>query len=215
MPVYLLNESKEMPSPEGSNSEGLVAIGGDLSVERLINAYKSGIFPWFEEGSDIMWWSPDPRLVLFPAELKISKSMRQLFNKNAFTVTFNKNFKEVIDQCKIVDRINQDGTWITNDMVEAYIELNRIGIAQSVEVWKNDLLVGGLYGIRLGDVFFGESMFTKVSNASKFGFIKMVETLSNDGVKLIDCQLKTDHLVSLGAREIERKLFLELLENEL
>jgi leucyl/phenylalanyl-tRNA--protein transferase len=215
MPVYLLNESPIMPNPQHADTEGLVAIGGDLSPQRIVNAYKSGIFPWYEKGSEILWWSPDPRLVLFPDELKISKSMRSLINKNAFNVTHNQNFTEVIAQCKVAERNEQEGTWITDEMERAYILLHQHGIAKSVEIWLNDALVGGLYGIRLGNVFFGESMFTKVSNASKFGFIFLVQNLSAQGVKLIDCQIKTDHLVSLGAREISRKSFLDLLKTSL
>ena len=202
-----------MPNPGQADAEGLVAIGGDLNPERLVNAYKAGVFPWYEEGSEILWWCPDPRLVLFPDELKVSKSMRRLLNKDAFDVTFNQNFEEVIRQCKLIDRTEQDGTWITTEMERAYNHLHQIGIAQSVEIWQNSNLVGGLYGIRLGDVFFGESMFTKVSNASKYGFIKWVNRLKSDGVNLIDCQVKTDHLVSLGAREINRDAFLSLLKN--
>jgi leucyl/phenylalanyl-tRNA--protein transferase len=182
-----------------------------LSPERLVNAYKTGIFPWYEEGSEILWWSPDPRLVLFPDELKVSKSMRRLLNKNTFDVTFNQSFEKVIAQCKLIDRTEQDGTWITTEMERAYNHLHRLGIAQSVEIWQKETLVGGVYGIRLGNVFFGESMFTKVSNASKYGFIKLVNQLNADGVNLIDCQVKTDHLVSLGAREISRQRFLDLL----
>jgi len=212
MSVYLLNESPFMPDPSHADAEGLVAVGGDLSPERLVNAYKTGIFPWYEEGSEILWWCPDPRLVLFPEELKVSKSMRRLLNKKAFEVTYNKNFKEVIAQCKVVSRNDQDGTWITDEMERAYLKLHQIGIAQSAEVWKENELVGGIYGIKLGSVFFGESMYTKVSNASKFGFIQLIKKLSKEGVKLIDCQVKTDHLVSLGARELSRATFLDLLK---
>lgn len=211
MSVYLLNESPIMPDPGQADAEGLVAIGGDLSPERLINAYKAGIFPWYEEGSAILWWSPDPRLVLFPEELKVSKSMRRLLSKKAFNVTFNQSFSEVIAQCKTVARTDQHGTWITNDMEMAYINLHHQGIAHSVEIWEENRLVGGIYGIRIGAIYFGESMFTKVSNASKYGFIKLVRKLQSEGVELIDCQVKTNHLISLGATEIKRDVFLNLL----
>ncbi|RLD23751.1 MAG: leucyl/phenylalanyl-tRNA--protein transferase [Bacteroidetes bacterium] len=214
MPVYLLNESPLMPDPIHADAEGLVAIGGDLAHKRLINAYKSGIFPWYEEGSEILWWSPDPRLVLFPEELKVSKSMRSLFRKNYFNVTVNQQFVEVIANCKNIDRTDQGGTWITDEMEKAYISLHKLGYAHSVEVWHENKLVGGLYGIKLGNIYFGESMYSKVSNASKIGFIHLVKDLSEKGVKMIDCQIKTDHLISLGAREISRQHFLKILKRK-
>ena len=188
---------------------GIVAVGGDLSPDRLILAYKSGIFPWFEQGEPIMWWSPDPRFVLFPNELKVSKSMRQLFKKEKFTVTVNKAFEEVVYNCQIVKRKDQDSTWITDGMLKAYSKLNLIKMAISVEVWQEENLVGGLYGVDVGNgVFCGESMFSKVSNASKYGFIHFVK---NSNYKLIDCQVHTNHLESLGAREIDRSVFIDML----
>lgn len=212
MPVYLLNESPLMPDPSHADAEGLVAIGGDLDHKRLLNAYKSGIFPWYEEGSEILWWSPDPRLVLFPEDLKVSKSMRKLIRKNHFNVTYNQRFVEVIANCKNIDRTDQGGTWITDEMEKAYINLHKLGYAHSVEVWHENELVGGLYGIKLGNIYFGESMYSKESNASKIGFIHLVKDLSQKWVKMIDCQIKTDHLISLGAKDISRKRFLQILK---
>ena len=215
MPVYLLNKSPLMPDTSHADKEGLVAIGGDLDDKRLINAYKSGIFPWYEEGSEILWWSPDPRLVLFPKELKISKSMRNLLKKNYFNVTYNQKFDEVIANCKNIERNDQGGTWITDEMERAYIKLNELGYAHSVEVWHENELVGGLYGIKLGNIYFGESMYSKVSNASKIGFVHLVNDLSKKGIELIDCQIKTDHLISMGAREIFRSDFIKILKSNI
>lgn len=200
------------PPIEDSSEEGIVAIGGDLSVERLIYAYKKGIFPWYSDESPILWWSPDPRFVLFPDELKISKSMKTLFNQKKFEVTFDTNFAEVIKNCQQIGREDQDGTWITSDMRSAYIALHEIGVAHSVEVWLEEELVGGLYGVSLGKVFFGESMFTKVSNASKYGFITLARHLKDYGFNLIDCQQETKHLESLGARCIKRTDFIDILK---
>jgi leucyl/phenylalanyl-tRNA--protein transferase len=215
MPVYLLNESPLMPDPSHADAEGLVAIGGDLNIKRLINAYKSGIFPWYEEGSEIMWWCPDPRLVLFPKDLRVSGSMRKLLKKNVFNITYNQRFTEVIANCKNIERNDQGGTWITNEMEDAYINLHNLGYAHSIEVWFENELVGGLYGIKLGNIYFGESMFSKVSNASKIGFVYLVKDLLEKGVEMIDCQVKTDHLVSLGAKDISRKEFLAVLKGAL
>ena len=201
-----------MPDPGHADAEGLVAIGGDLDYKRLINAYRSGIFPWYEEGSEILWWSPDPRLVLFPEELKVSKSMRSLIRKKHFNVTYNQQFAEVIANCKNIERNDQGGTWITDEMEKSYIYLHKLGYAHSVEVWNENELVGGLYGIKLGNIYFGESMYSKASNASKIGFIHLVKDLSEKGVEMIDCQIKTDHLISLGARDISRKDFLKILK---
>lgn len=211
MPLYALDKNLWFPPVEEALPDGLLAIGGELSVERLLLAYKKGIFPWFD-GDLPLWWSPDPRFVLFPAELKVSKSMQSLLKKGAFKFTVNKAFADVINACKEAERRDQDGTWITDEVEEAYTELHKLGYAQSAEVWLNDELAGGLYGIRLGNFFFGESMFSKVSNASKYAFIKYVRGLEKRGVKLIDCQVYTEHLESLGARMIPREHFIEYLK---
>jgi len=211
--MYLLSENLIFPPVHLANEDGLLAIGGDLSPERLELAYKSGIFPWYNQGEPIIWYSPNPRMVLFPENLKISKSMKQLIRKNEFKITFNQNFSEVISNCKNIFRAaDQGGTWITNEMQEAYIELHKKGIAKSVEVWLGNELVGGLYGIDLGSVFCGESMFSKVSNASKLAFIYMVQKFEKENYKLIDCQVYNNHLATLGADEIPREEFLEYLK---
>ena len=202
------------PDVEESTEEGIVAVGGDLSVERLILAYSKGIFPWYSsDKSPILWWSPDPRFVLFPENLIVSKSMRPYFNQNKFQVSWDQNFEDVIINCQKIDREDQPGTWITSKMLASYIQLHKKGYAHSVEVWLGNELVGGLYGISLGKVFFGESMFAKVSNASKFGFISLVKQLKQKGFLLIDCQQETKHLESLGAAAIKRKDFIEFLNN--
>ena len=210
--MFLLSKELVFPSVHLANKDGLLAVGGDLSVERLLLAYKSGIFPWFNQGEPIIWYSPNPRMVLFPKDLKISKSMKQVIHKNEFEVTFNENFEEVISNCKTIEREGQGGTWITNEMQEAYLKLHKKGIAKSVEVCLNNELVGGLYGIDLGTVFCGESMFSKVSNASKIAFIYLVQKLEKEKYKLIDCQVYNDHLASLGAVEISRDEFLSYLK---
>ncbi|MCB0458398.1 MAG: leucyl/phenylalanyl-tRNA--protein transferase [Flavobacteriaceae bacterium] len=209
--MFLLDEDLWFPPVEYASEEGIIAIGGDLSAERLLLAYKSGIFPWFNEGEPIVWYSPDPRMVLFPEKLKVSKSMKQLIKSGKFTVTFNKDFAGVIANCKDIYREGQGGTWITKEMQHAYIKLHKEGYAKSVEVWQHNELVGGLYGIDLGSVFCGESMFSKVSNTSKLAFIMLVESLKKQRYKLIDCQVYTDHLASLGAEEIPRSEFLKYL----
>ena len=207
--MHFLADKIEFPDVSEASVEGLLAVGGDLSPERLLCAYQNGIFPWFNEAEPILWWSPDPRFVLFPRDLKVSKSMGQVLKKNKFNVTENQAFNEIIDNCAKSKRNNQQGTWITDGMVDAYIQLHKLGYAQSIEVWENDKLVGGLYGITIKDkVFCGESMFTKVSNASKVGFITFVQ---NCNYKLIDCQLHTKHLESLGAKHISRSAFLKFL----
>ncbi len=199
---------------EFANPDGLLAMGGDLSVERLLDAYNHGIFPWYDASEPILWWSPDPRMVLFPENLKVSKSMRQLFKKESFQVTYNQDFNGVIENCAVIKRAGQNGTWITQEIKDAYLKLHHLGIVQSVEVWQNSELVGGLYGIYLKEkkIFCGESMFAKVSNASKYGFITYVNKLKEEGVSLIDCQIYTEHLNSLGASEIPRKEFLSFLK---
>ncbi|VAV84301.1 Leucyl/phenylalanyl-tRNA--protein transferase [hydrothermal vent metagenome] len=205
-----LTEKIKFPDVSQANSDGLLAVGGDLSVKRLVLAYKHGIFPWYETGEPILWWSPNPRFVLFPERLKISKSMKQVLRNCDYRVTVNTDFTQVIKQCALIKRSGQSSTWITNDMIEAYIKLHDLGCATSVEVWKDEVLVAGFYGVDLGNkVFCGESMFTKESNASKVGFITFVQ---NSDYKLIDCQVYTQHLESLGAEEISRKTFLEYLK---
>jgi leucyl/phenylalanyl-tRNA--protein transferase len=212
LPVFALAEELVFPPVELAEPDGLLAIGGDLSPERLLLAYKSGIFPWYE-GQYILWWSPDPRFVLFPSELKRSSSMKALLKKNKFDFTINHDFSSVIHKCKLINRPGQFGTWITDDVEEAYIKMHELGYALSAETWKDGELVGGVYGIRLGNMFFGESMFSKISNASKFALIKLVDEMKDDGLKLIDCQVYTGHLESLGARMISRKMFLKLLKD--
>ena len=211
MPVYALSKELVFPPVQFAEPDGLLAIGGDLSTERLLLAYRQGIFPWYE-GHHVLWWCPDPRFVLFPEELKESKSMKQLIKKNAFEFSINKAFTEVINNCKSISRRGQESTWITNEVKEAYIRMHQLGYAHSAEAWQDGQLAGGLYGIRLGNVFFGESMFSKTSNASKYAFIKYVHTLQLENVKLIDCQVYTEHLESLGARMIDRSSFIELLD---
>ena len=213
--MYILSNDLIFPPIESADETGLLAIGGDLTPQRLLLAYQSGIFPWFNEEDPICWWSPDPRFVLFPEELKLSKSMQVVIRKKEFEFSVNKAFKEVITHCKKVYRHGQGGTWITDEMQEAYICLHQMGFAHSAEAWNNGKLVGGLYGIRLGDLFFGESMFSHQSNASKFAFINYVQQLQKENVQLIDCQLHTNHLESLGARMIDRVAFKKYLENDL
>jgi leucyl/phenylalanyl-tRNA---protein transferase len=212
MPIFVLDKELEFPSVHLAEPDGLLAIGGDLSVERLLVAYQSGIFPWYE-GEYILWWSPDPRFILIPQELIVHKSMKALLRKNIFRFTVNTAFLEVISNCKMISRRDQAGTWISEEMRAAYMRLHTLGYAHSAETWQNGELVGGLYGVRIGNVFFGESMFSKISNASKYAFINYVQQLKKEGVKLIDCQVYTEHLESLGARMIDRNEFIELLKN--
>ena len=212
--MHLLTDQLFFPPINSANPDGVLAVGGDLLPERLILAYKSGIFPWFNPGEPIIWWSPNPRMVLFLDELVVSKSMRKTINKNVFEITFNQDFRGVISHCQKIKRDGQRGTWITNDMIEAYCKLNEMGVAKSVEVWKNKELVGGLYGIDLGNIFCGESMFSKVSNASKIAFIALVNQLKMDNYLLLDCQVYNEHLVSLGCREIERDAFSKILNTK-
>ena len=213
--MYFLLKELFFPDVSEADKSGILAVGGDLSPERLMLAYQSGIFPWFDSDEPILWWSPPQRMVLFPEELVISKSMRSILRKEVFTVTFNKDFRAVISNCSQISRNGQQGTWISEEMIEAYVKLHELGYAKSVEVWQNNQLVGGLYGIDLGTVFCGESMFSKVSNASKVAFITLVEKLKIRKYKLIDCQVHNDHLESLGAREIPRAEFINILNSEL
>lgn len=211
--MYVVNKNLFFPEVTQTHESGIIALGGDLSTERLLLAYRSGIFPWFEDGEPITWWAPDPRMVLFLDELKVSKSMRNILNRNEFKVTFNREFRQVINHCQIIKRQGQNGTWITDDMIEAYCELHAQNRAVSVEVWLNEQLVGGLYGVDLGHVFCGESMFSTVSNASKVAFITLVQHLQLHQYQLLDCQVYNEHLDSLGAREIPRTQFMQLLKN--
>ena len=211
--MYFLSKELYFPPSTQTSPEGVLAIGGDLSPERLLLAYQNGIFPWFNEDEPILWWCPEERMVLFFEDLKISKSMRNIINQKKFNITFNTAFREVITHCKKAFRKGQEGTWITNEMVEAYCKLNTLGIAKSVEVWQNNQLVGGLYGIDLGHVFCGESMFSTVSNASKVAFIYLAKQLEFAGYRLLDCQVYNDHLASLGCVEIDREDFLTLIRN--
>lgn len=210
--VYLTDELW-FPPFEFATRDGLLAVGGDLSVDRLLLAYRSGIFPWYSEGEPILWWSPDPRMVLFPKRLKVSKSLLRIIQKNEFSITFNTAFADVIRKCAAIEREGQADTWITNDMVDVYQKLHELGHAHSVEVWRDDKLVGGLYGIDLPEqkVFCGESMFSKESNASKVAFYYLIKKLKAEEYTIIDCQVHTLHLESLGAEEIPRTEFLNYL----
>lgn len=210
--MYFLTKDLYFPPVEETSPEGIIAVGGDLSVERLLLAYKSGIFPWFDEDEPILWWAPSERMVLFFEDLKISKSMRKVIREKRFKITVNKAFKEVILNCKRVIRKDQAGTWITDDIVGAYVKLHEIGVAKSIEVWQGDELVGGLYGVDLGNVFCGESMFSKVSNASKVAFIYLAKYLERSNYKILDCQVYNDHLASLGCVEIDREDFMAILK---
>jgi len=210
LPIYRLTDKIWFPPAEDAEG-GIVAFGADLRPERLLLAYQSGIFPWYSEDEPIIWWSPDPRFVLQPEELRISNSMGQLLRKKYYQVTFDQNFESVIYACADAKRKGQQGTWLTEDMIQAYIQLFHTGHAHSCEVWKDGILVGGLYGVTIGKVFCGESMFHLKSNASKYGFISMVNKLIQEGIILIDCQVHTTHLESLGAKHISRKEFLTIL----
>lgn len=210
--MVFLTDALVFPPVTSANSEGLLAVGGDLSPERLLLAYRNGIFPWFNDDSLILWWSPDPRMVLFPEKVKIAKSMRKVLRGSQFRLTKNTCFSRVLEYCSSVKREGQEGTWITQQMKKAYLQLHKGGFATSYEVWEHEQLVGGLYGVDLGHVFCGESMFSLSTNASKFAFIKLAQELQSKAYKLIDCQLYTDHLASLGAQEIPRSLFMEILK---
>jgi len=215
MPVFRLTDDLIFPPPELAEDDGLLAIGGDLSEKRLLLAYSMGIFPWYSEGSPILWWSPDPRLILIPEELKISRSLKQIIKKDIYKITMDASFESVIRSCAEVKRKNQRGTWITDRMIDAYIKLHCSGYAHSVESWFEGELVGGLYGVSLGSAFFGESMFTKKCNASKVVFVKLVEHLQRWGFSLIDCQMITQHLIRFGARAIPRIEFMGMLTSAL
>lgn len=210
--MYLLKSMLYFPPVEKAHSSGIIAFGGDLSVERLILAYQSGIFPWYDDSEPITWWCPEQRMVVIPQEYKPSKSTRNILNRGVFTVTMNQNFEEVIKNCQTITRKDQQGTWINNDIVKAYTKLYKKGLAKSVEVWQDEKLVGGLYGVDLGNgIFCGESMFSKVSNASKVAFSWLNTYLQENNYLLLDCQLYNEHLASLGAFEIDRKVFIQIL----
>ncbi len=210
MALFALGKELSFPPVHLSEPDGLLAMGGDLSPERILLAYRNGIFPWYE-GTHILWWCPDPRFVLFPTELKVSKSTQALLKKNVFDFTVNTAFRDVINQCRTIPRKDQEGTWITPAVKEAYIKLHESGYAHSAEVWQNGKLIGGLYGVRIGKVFFGESMFSIKSNASKYAFTRYVQLLQSEGVELIDCQVYTPYLESFGARMIARDSFVQIL----
>lgn len=213
--MYKLNQELYFPSVETTHQSGIIAFGGDLSVKRLLLAYKSGIFPWFEDGEEITWFAPEERMVLFLNAVRITKSTRNIINRRIFKITFNEAFVDVIKNCQEIKRNGQLGTWITDEMLDAYTKLHELGYAKSVEVWQNNELVGGLYGIDLGHIFCGESMFSKVSNASKIAFIYLAEKLKKENYQLIDCQVYNDYLASLGCEEIERDLFMKILNKEI
>ena len=210
MSLFIIEEDLYFPPVHLAEPDGLLAIGGDLSPERLLLAYRNGIFPWYE-GEPVLWWCPDPRFVLFPEEIKINKHITSLINKHDFEFTINKDFPQVIHACKNIFRPGQSGTWITDEVEKAYTRLHELGFAHSAEVWKNNVLAGGLYGIKMGKVFFGESMFSRISNASKIVFTKYVSRLREEGTGLIDCQVYTKYLESFGARMIPGEKFSVLL----
>ncbi|MEZ2413445.1 leucyl/phenylalanyl-tRNA--protein transferase [Muriicola sp. E247] len=212
--MTFLDDRLIFPPVEMANPEGLLAVGGDLMPERLILAYRNGIFPWFNEDSLILWWCPDPRMVLFPSKVRISKSMRNTLNRGHFKITKDKAFEKVIQECSNAPRPGQQGTWITQKMIDAYVQLFKQGIAHSYEVWQGEKLVGGLYGLDLGHVFCGESMFSKENNASKVALIHMCREMEKENYSLIDCQLHTPHLESLGAELMPRADYLSILKRE-
>lgn len=212
--LYHLSEEHRFPSPRLASAEGLLAVGGDLSAGRLILAYKMGIFPWYSRGEPILWWSPDPRLVLFPEDFHVSRSLKRLVKKQAFQITFDEAFDQVIAGCG-AGRPGSEGTWIVPQMAEAYKQLHRIGIAHSVEAWQDGMLAGGLYGVSLGGCFFGESMFSRAPNASKVALEALIRFIRKQGFDLVDCQVKSGHLMRLGAKEMPRSTFLEMLEKSM
>ena len=206
-----LGDDHIFPSPRSANEHGVVAYGGDLNPNRITQAYKQGIFPWFESDDNLLWWSPNPRMILYPEKIKISKSLKSVIKKNTFKVTFNKDFEEVIESCSNIKRLGQKGTWITSGLKESFLQLHEKGLAMSVEVWKDSKIVGGLYGLDLGNVFCGESMFSKSSNASKVALVYLSSELRKNNYKFIDCQIPTEHLKSMGGEEVSRDDFLKLL----
>ena len=211
--IFKLDKSElRFPPVDLANKDGILAYGGDLRTERIMLAYQKGIFPWYSEETPILWWAPDPRFVLFPEDLKVSKSMRKVLRSNEFKITFDTAFHEVLRNCQVMPRDGQDGTWITAELFDAYLEIHQKGFAHSVEVWREGELVGGLFGVSLGGIYFGESMFSKASNASKAGFITLVQKMHQKGIQLVDCQVHTNHLESLGAKHISRDHFTHNLD---
>ncbi|HMR89464.1 MAG TPA: leucyl/phenylalanyl-tRNA--protein transferase [Saprospiraceae bacterium] len=208
---YYLDKEISFPHPDAVKPSGIIAIGGDLSVERLLLAYHYGIFPWYNENEPIIWWCPRPRFVIFPDKVKVAKSMNSYFNQQKYQVTYNQHFEDIIRYCQHTPRHGQDGTWINEDIVQSYTKLHKLGFATSVEVWEGDQLVGGLYGVKLGKVFFGESMFSLKSNASKFGFITLARRLASEGFYVIDCQQPNPYLESLGGEFITGPIFQNIL----
>jgi leucyl/phenylalanyl-tRNA--protein transferase len=215
MPVEISRQTLEFPDLDEADESGLLALGGDLSIERLKLAYSKGIFPWYEKGMPILWWSPDPRMVLFPDKMIISHSLKQSIKKQQFTITIDKAFEQVIKNCAKTPRKGEKGTWITREMKNAYIDLHEAGYAHSAEAWLDGELVGGLYGVAIGKVYFGESMFHHVTNASKVAFYQLVEKLNKWNFKIIDAQVYTNHLESLGGEMIPRGEYIRILEKAL
>lgn len=213
MPVYQLPEEIVFPHPEEAEKDGLLAVGGDLRPERLLTAYANGIFPWYADENPVLWWSPDPRLILYPEEIKVSKSLKQSLRSKKIKVSADTAFEQVIRACAVVPRGDDEGTWIVDEMLEAYIRLHQLGFAHSIEVWKDEKLVGGLYGVSIGAAFFGESMFYKERDASKVALFHLCEFCKRKGIELIDAQVQTDHLQRMGAVLIPREHFLEKLED--
>lgn len=211
--MYFLTKELYFPPVDEASYEGILAVGGDLSIERLLLAYNNGIFPWFDADEPILWWAPPERMVVYPHDYKVAKSLRNIINRNLFEVTINKDFGAVILNCQQIERKGQHGTWITEDIIQSYTKLHEIGKAMSFEVWQNGELVGGLYGMDLGNVFCGESMFSKVPNASKVAFVKLVDYLKTNNYLLLDCQVHNDHLEKLGAFEISRETFMKILKS--
>ena len=209
----LIESAIEFPETDQALEEpnGLLAAGGSLSKETLLSAYKNGIFPWFESDDDLLWWSPDPRMILYPEKIKVSKSLKSFIKKTTLKVTFNNDFEEVINSCSNIKRLGQKGTWITPGLKKSFIKLHEMGLAISVEVWKNSEIVGGLYGLDLGDIFCGESMFSKSTNASKLALVSLSLELKKNSYRFIDCQVPSQHLKSMGAEEISRDEFLKIL----
>ena len=215
MPVFYLTDEHIFPPPHLAEKEGLLAVGGDLSEDRLLLAYRMGIFPWYSDEEPLLWWSPDPRLVLYPEEIKVSKTLKKIIKKDKFDITMDQAFAEVISECAQIRAENNEGTWIVEDMIKAYCTLHESGYAHSVEAWYKGELAGGLYGVSLGKSFFGESMFTRISNASNAAFVKLVEYLKALSFDMIDCQVSTEHMIRFGAKEIPRDRFLQQLKESL